>query len=159
MAIITNGGRAAIASAMRQADLYLAWGRGDGVSIAPPQETRQITALQDEIGRRKITTKQFCAPQADGEIIMQGARFTPSTTPTRNLHLRCEFDFDDGLGQTIRELGIFLNPTIKAGLPAGQRYFAPTDLDDAGILLALDNITAIDRGTGARISFDFVLTF
>ena len=92
-------------------------------------------------------------------IVMLGARFAKSDTPTANLHLRTDFDFNDGLGETIRELGVFVGTTTRTGLPAGQTYFPPSDIATPGTLLAIDYITAMQRGVGARISFDFVITF
>lgn len=160
MAILTTSGRAAIAAAIKSQHLHFAWGRGDAAwDTARPREPRPAIALLDEIGRRKVNLVQFCKPQDDGEIVMLNARYTPSTTPTNNLYLRTDFDFNDGLGETIRELGVFVGTELRAGLPAGQRYFAPSDLQSPGILLAIDYITSIRRGVGALQTFDFVITF
>ena len=116
-------------------------------------------ALTDEIARRKVNAVQYCKPQDDGDIVMLGARFARSDTPTANLYLRTEFDFNDGLGETIRELGVFLGTQVLPNRPAGQTYFLPGDLQSPGTLLAIDYITAIKRGVGARQTFDFVITF
>ena len=160
MAILTTGGRAALATAIKAVPLHLAWGRGNpDWDTNRPREPRGATALVDEIGRRKVNLVEYCIPQGDGEIVMLGARFTPSAQPTANLHFRTEFDFNDGLGETIRELGVFVGSRPRDGLPAGQTYFAPQELADSGILLAIDYITAVPRGVGARIAFDFVITF
>lgn len=160
MAILTTSGRSAIATAIKNSELFIAWGTGDiAWDDETPREPRTAIALTHEIGRRRVTAAEYCTPDEAGNIVMLGARFAPSTTPTPNLHLRCEFDFNDGLGETIRELGVFIGTQIKSSLPAGQTYFTPTDMTDSGILLAVDYITAIQRGVGARVSFDFVITF
>lgn len=149
-----------MATAIKDSPIFVAWGTGsDSWDNEDERESRQATALISEIGRVKAKSVGFCTPDPAGEIVMQNNRYTISPTPTPNLYIKSEFDFNDGLGQTIRELGVFVNTTIKKGLPKGQRYFTPDDLEDAGILLALDHITAMQRGVGARVSFDFVITF
>ena len=160
MAILSTSGRIALATAIKDSTLHLAWGRGDvDWDTTAPREPRSATALTAELGRRKVNVVEYCTPQGDGDIVMLGARFVKSDTPTANLHLRTDFDFNDGLGETIRELGVFVGSRPRDGLPAGQTYFAPQELADPGILLAIDYITAVQRGVGARIAFDFVITF
>ena len=160
MAILTTSGRIALATAIKGSTLHLAWGSGEaGWDTTQPREPRSAIALTNEIGRRKVNLVEYCTPQGDGDIVMLGARFAKSDTPTANLHLRTDFDFNDGLGETIRELGVFVGTTTRAGLPAGQTYFPPGDIASPGTLLAIDYITAMQRGVGARISFDFVITF
>lgn len=116
-------------------------------------------ALTDEIARRKVNVVGYCKPQDNGDIVILGARFIRSNTPTANLYLRTEFEFNDGLGETIRELGVFLGTQILPNRPAGQTYFSPGNLQSPSTLLAIDYITAIKRGVGARQTFDLVLTF
>lgn len=160
MAILTTSGRIALATAIKGSTLHLAWGSGEAEwDTTQPREPRSATALTAELGRRKVNVVEYCTPQGDGDIVMLGARFAKSDTPTANLHLRTDFDFNDGLGETIRELGVFVGTTTRAGLPAGQTYFSPSDIATPGTLLAIDYITAVQRGVGARISFDFVITF
>lgn len=160
MAILATSGRAAIAAAMKNNDLHLAWGTGlvawDDATVP---ESRSSTSLTTEIGRRKVTVAEYCVPSPDGAIITLGGRFRASDTPTANLHLQATFDFDDGLGDTIRELGVFIGTETKPGLPAGQTYFKPLDIANTGTLLTIDHITGIERGVGSRISFDVVITF
>ncbi|MGP5360528.1 hypothetical protein ACTXL1_06945 [Psychrobacter celer] len=160
MAILATSGRAAIATAIKNNTLHLAWGTGlpDWDNALPP-ELRTATQLTTEIGRRVITVAQYCSPSPDGSIVTLGGRFKPSTTPTANLHLQAAFDFDDGLGETIRELGVFIGTETKPGLPAGQTYFKPAHIVNKGTLLTIDHITGIERGVGSRISFDVVVTF
>lgn len=160
MAILVTSGRAAIATAIKNNALHLAWGSGlKAWDDAQPQESRAATVLTNEIGRRAITLAEYCKPSVDGNIVTLGGRFSPSSTPTANLHLQATFDFDDGLGETIRELGVFIGTEINPDLPPGQAYFKPTDIIDKGTLLTIDHITGIERGVGARISFDIVATF
>lgn len=160
MSIITTTGRAALAQALKDTPLYVAWGRGrPDWDNELPRESRSAIALTHEVGRRLIASANYCRPDEAGEIVMRGARFTQSQTPTPHLHLRCEFDFDDGLGETIRELGIFSGTVLKPSVPRGKRYVTPNELQQPGILLTLDHLTPIVRGVASRISFDLVITF
>lgn len=160
MAIMTTSGRRALAAAVKGSKLYMAWGRGSSDwDNERPREERGAEALTAEVGRRLIRQVQYCRPDPNGEIATSGQTWAPSPNPTAHLHLRADFDFADGLGETIRELGVFINSRPKPGLPAGQTYFKPEEINHPGTLLALDHITAISRGVGSRIHFDFVLTF
>ena len=160
MSILTNSGRAALATAVKNNPLHLAWGRGDPTWDADtPRESRAAIALTAEIGRRLANIVQYALPADDGDIVVLGGRYKASASPTPHLHLRTQFEFDDGLGETIRELGIFIGTQPRSGLPPGQQYFLPGDLSHPGTLLALDHITGIARGVGSRIAFDFVITF
>lgn len=160
MAILATIGRAAIATAIKNNALHLAWGTGNPVwDTSLPPEQRTALNLTTEIGRRVITLAEYCTPVADGSIVTLGGRFNPSATPTSNLHLQAAFDFDDGLGETIRELGVFIGTEVASNLPAGQTYFTPADIVNNGTLLTIDHITGIERGVGSRISFDVVITF
>lgn len=160
MAIITNSGRSAMAAAIKNSPLHVAWGTGNETwDNTDNRESRHATELTAEIGRVKVKTVGFCTPDDAGDIVMQGARFMSSPTPTPNLHIKADFDFSDGLGQTIRELGVFVGATVAKGLPKGQRYFTPDNLTDKGVLLALDYITPMERGVGSKVSFDFVISF
>lgn len=160
MSIMTHGGRTALAYAMQQQPIYIAWGRGlEAWDSAPERENRNAVALRHEVGRIKAQTVQFCTPAEDGPIIVIGGRYRQSDIPTPHLHIRGHFEMDDGLGEVIRELGLFMGTQLKTGLPKGQRYFQPNDVQERGALLAIDHITPITRGVGAQIAFDFVITF
>ncbi|WP_249962890.1 hypothetical protein [Histophilus somni] len=160
MSILTTTGRAAIATAFKNETLHIAWGTGDpSWDTENIREAREATGLTNEIGRRKITVVEYCEPSETGDIIMRGAIFRKSTTPTPHIHLRADFDFDDGVGETIRELGVFIGTVALSTVPKGKRYLKPNELQNRGILLALDHITKIERGVASRISFDFVITF
>lgn len=160
MAIITNSGRSAIAAALKDDAIFVAWGTGlEDWDNNTERENRNTTDLTAEIGRTKAKIVGFCTPDDAGEIVMQGNRFTASDTPTPNLHIRVDFDFSDGLGQTIRELGVFVGTELVKGLPKGQRYYTPDNLVSKGTLVALDYITPMQRGVGSKFSLDFVISF
>lgn len=124
-----------------------------------PAENIEATSLLAELGRRAVTTYQFVVADANGAIQVPQGRFSVSATPTNNLYLRWNFDYDDAAAATIRELAVMLDTVPLAGLPIGQVYFTPAQVQDPGTLLALQHIAAIQRSPVTKQSFEFVLTF
>ena len=160
MAILTRSGRAAIASAIKNQALHLAWGIGDGAWTVPPSESAAQTELAGEVGRRTVTSAQFVTPDQNGSIDIVGAgKFSPSVAPTNNLFIVCQFDFADASSEVIRETGIFVGTVTETGLPAGQRYFTPDQIQDPGFLLELENREPIYRSSGTRERFELLVTF
>lgn len=159
MAILTTSGRTALAIAVANEPIHLAWGSGDpGWDETPVAENIIDTALIAEVGRRAATQIAYCLPAVEGEIIVPNGRFTHSVTPTNHLFLRFNFDFNDAALASIREIGIFMGTVLVGGLPLGQTYFLPADISTPGILLALERIPKITRSAAVRQSFEFVLT-
>ncbi|MFP3021932.1 MAG: hypothetical protein ACEY3K_02970, partial [Wolbachia sp.] len=206
MSILTQSGRAAIASSIKEQSLHLAWGSGDsssgsshqvekvfvegeialdhhpikdvkvfigqttyqpsidyivdsstGVikrtenssiransavtveySESTPPELITSEKLLNELGRRTADEVLFCTGDENGELLTPTGRFRPSNVPTNNLYLKFTFDFNDAANQVIRELGVMVGTKIKEGLPEGQRYFEPKDVENPGILLVLE---------------------
>lgn len=160
MAILTNSGRVAMAQSVKAQDLHLAWGSGDAAWGTTPQpEQITETALLNEIGRRKVTYANYCTPDVAGEIIVPTGRFTEAVSPTKHLYMRFAFDFTDAPTSTIRELGVFVGTLTNPALPAGQMYFEPADVTDAGTLLVIEHIPKFDRSAAVRQTFEFVVTF
>ncbi len=160
MSVLTESGRIAIAEAIKEQPLHLAWGEGDGAWTTPTAEDVSATALISEVGRRAIFEKRFCTPDVNGEIIVPTGRFTFSdATPTNNLYLSFKFDFTDASDKVIRELGVFSSTVLDGGLPGGQLYFTGSDVTDPGILLLLEHTAPIHRNAATRETFEFVITF
>ncbi|HQT03412.1 MAG TPA: hypothetical protein PLU46_00330 [Thiotrichales bacterium] len=160
MAILTTSGRAALAAAVKQQALHLAIGEGDETwGNQPPSESTAQTALLREVGRRVVDEVYFVKPAADGEIVVPTGRFSISSEPTNNLFIRVRFDFEDAATSTIREQALFVGTLTNPDLPLGQKYFSPSDLVDAGILLVLENSVPIVRQPSTRETFEFVVTF
>ncbi|WP_458694428.1 hypothetical protein [Wolbachia endosymbiont (group A) of Epagoge grotiana] len=59
----------------------------------------------------------------------------------------------------IRELGVMVGTKVKEGLPRGQRYFEPKDVENPGILLVLEHTVPLIRTAATRETFAFVVTF
>lgn len=159
MAILTTSGRVALAMAVSNEPIHLAWGSGDpDWDATPVAESITETALVNEVGRRAATSVRYCEPDEAGEIIVPNGRFAESVAPTSHLFLRFNFDFADAPLASIREIGIFIGTTVVADLPPGQLYFLPADVVTPGTLLALERIPKITRSAAVRQSFEFVLT-
>ncbi len=159
MAVLTLSGRAAIAATLKNQPIHLAWGRGDPAwDAAPVAEPLDATALVDEIGRRQASVVQFCTPDANGGIIVPNGRFSESTVATNHLYCRFNFDYTEAVGESIREVGIFIGTVPVSTVPAGQFYLLPSEVSDPGFLLVLERFTKFDRSAAVRQAFEFVIT-
>lgn len=160
MAILTNSGRAAIAAALASRPLHLAWGTGGvGWPEDPPPESATATTLTNEIGRRTVHQVAFCTPDENGSIVVPNGRYAPSATPTNHLYLVFKFDFTDAPAEVIREIGVFTESVMQAGLPPGQMYFTPANVSQVGVLLHLEHLLPLYRTPATRESFEIVITF
>jgi hypothetical protein len=159
MAILTLSGRAAMAIAIKAQPIHLAWGSGDAAwDTVPVVETVDQIELIAEVGRRAATSVKFCVPDEAGEIIVPTGRFTEVTEPSNHLYMKFNFDFADSPSAEIREAGVFTGTQVIAGLPVGQTYFIPSEIQAPGILLALERFPKFSRSSAVRQSFEFVIT-
>lgn len=164
MAILVESGRAAVATAIKNQPIHLAWGEGDPTwdQIPAPGKPEDIntTVLVKELGRRTVRPPQFCIPDANGTIQVSAGRFslTANNTPSKYLYLNFMFELDDAPTATIRELGIFVGSQVSA-TPAKVDYFLPSEVSDPGQLLVLEYIDGLKRSTSIRQQFEFVIQF
>ncbi|AZU37853.1 hypothetical protein BBB02_05220 [Wolbachia endosymbiont of Bemisia tabaci] len=128
-------------------------------SESTPPELITSEKLLNELGRRTANEVLFCTGDENGELVTPSGRFKPSNVPTNNLYLKFTFDFTDAANQVIRELGVMVGTKIKEGLPEGQRYFEPKDVENPGILLVLEHTVPLIRTAATRETFSFVVTF
>ena len=128
-------------------------------SESTPPELITSEKLLNELGRRTADEVLFCTGDENGELITPSGRFRPLNVPTNNLYLKFTFDFTDAANQVIRELGVMVGTKIKEGLPEGQRYFEPKDVENPGILLVLEHTVPLIRTSATRETFSFVVTF
>lgn len=139
-AVLQDAGRIALAKALAAMPAHFAWGRGDGAWQAPPAVPSNRTTLLAEVGRRLATIVRYVVPatEADFDVEMDAKQFYKlSADPTPYLYLRAEFSTDDALNEEIRECGLFFGTVAKAGVPAGQRYLKPEQVQDAGFIYHL----------------------
>lgn len=172
LSTITNAGRAAMARAIAERPLHLAWGMGN-----PEWDTMQkeelpslvdAEALHAEIGRRKPSVISFCVPDEAGGIVIpisenesagtvEKARYSLSSTPTPYLYIRVDYDFEDASNSIIREIGLFLDTKPLASCPAGQFYFRPNELAETGMMFCAQILNRpIHRTISMRQSVEFV---
>ncbi|WP_341820847.1 hypothetical protein [Wolbachia endosymbiont (group A) of Myopa testacea] len=124
-----------------------------------PPESIMSEKLLNELGRRTVDEVLFCSGDKNGELVTPSGRFRLSNVPTNNLYLKFTFDFTDAANQVIRELGVMVGTKVKEGLPTGQRYFEPKDVENPGILLVLEYTVPLIRTAATRETFSFVVTF
>lgn len=171
LATLTKTGRAAIAAAISNEKLYLAWGSGNPSWDEPGAVLPSLinaTGLVAEVGRRIVSSVGFVTPDDAGGIVIpvsqgangevQEARYRTSSTPTPYLYVLTNFDFADAANAVIREMGIFMGGSPIEGLPPGQRYFLPAEIANPGLLMAAQIILpSINRSPSVRQSVEFVL--
>jgi hypothetical protein len=159
MAVLTTTGRTAMAIALRERPLHLAWGTGDPAWDASPiPESLDATTLTNELGRVAASVIGYAVPDPIGLIEVPTGFFTWSDDPTNHIYLRFDFGFADEADQVIREAGLYIDSVIQGGLPEGQRYFTPAEVSAPGRLVALEHFPAIIRSPLRREQFEFVLT-
>ena len=162
MSIFTHAGRAALAEIVLSRPIHLALGLGEGNwGTPPPAPDYDVTTLRRELGRKKLFRGLFVPPDDHGVLILPGDRkYSISDTPTRHLYLQFIFDYNEGAGGTIRELGLFLNTKAKAGVPPIQTFFRPEELESGGTLLLLEHLENPDTyNPQKKGEYETVLSF
>ncbi|MBE0436418.1 MAG: hypothetical protein IBX56_11515, partial [Methylomicrobium sp.] len=94
MSILVTSGRAAMAKAIAETPLHMAWGSGDPAwDSLPVDELVDATSLTNEAGRRTATLVGYCVPDEAGDIIVSGGRFQSVEQVTNHVYMRFNFDF------------------------------------------------------------------
>lgn len=161
MATLTQDGRAGLAASVKARNIFLGIGSGAASwdSDGAPDESTSSSALLTPVGYRLVTQKDFVVPAEQGSISLPSGRYDVSLSQTNRLYVRFTLDFEDAPGATIRETGIFLDPTAAAGLPVGQQFFTAAQMTDSGTLYLIEHIAPIIRTAATRETFEFVLQF
>lgn len=69
------------------------------------------------------------------------------------------FDYGEGLADAIREVGVFIDTQVKAGLPEKQTFFTPDQIEDPGTLILLEHLEIVDTFTpNKKGSYGTILT-
>lgn len=169
IATITQLGRAAMAKAIAKCTLHIAWGSGMDAWDEPGAEIPSYinaSSLVTEVGRRIPAIVGFVTPDDAGGIIIpvgqnaEGkvltARYRMADEPTPYLYFRADYDFDDAQNAIIREVGVYVDPVVKEGLPSGQMYFTPSQIEQPGLLFCAQRIDTILRSASQQQSIQFV---
>lgn len=141
--ILTKAFRIDTATWIKNQEIFLAWGTGLNTwGTTPPVGSVDDVALVTEIGRKKVLQKQFVvADPTNGNIVLKsGTKWTVTTNPTNHILYSVTFDPSEASNATIREWGLFKGTVVKPGLPSGQLYFTPAQLNNIGrpIILVRD---------------------
>lgn len=159
MAIFVQSAPQAVALAVKQTGVWVAWGRGDpGWDVMPIPEPVNATALTDEAGRRRAQVVEYCTPDAAGSIVVPQGTYAISVAPTKHLYVRCNFANADAVGEEIREGAVFTGATLSPSVPIGQDYFLPADVLTIGQMLMLERFAKITRSVDFSVSLEFVMT-
>ncbi|MCY7295103.1 hypothetical protein [Alteromonas sp. a30] len=158
MTIVVDDIRTFIAEAIEKESIYLAWGRGDSEWQTPPSEERTQMALQDPIGFRQVSRTQYVVPDELGEIVLSSGSFSISAEPTNHLYVEFRYDFEDAQGEVIRETMVYIGTEIVEGLPPGQKYFAPEQIEKVGRAALLSNFGPRERTVGTRSTYEYVIS-
>lgn len=160
MSILTTSGRVALAEAIKAMPIHVAWGPGNGAWTTPLAEDNSATGLITELGRRIPDSVAFVVADPSGSIEIPGEGFFSETlTPTNRLLVTTQFLYDDDPTAVIRQTAVFVGTEVVAGLPGGQRYFTPAQLQSPGRLLQLQNLAPIIRSASARSRFENLIVF
>ncbi|WP_240939316.1 hypothetical protein [Diaphorobacter sp. HDW4A] len=114
----------------------------------------------DEIGRRLATEVAYVVPatEIDGDIELPGKIFYKRVAePSQFLFVRATFGFDDAVGESVREMGVFFGTQIAAGVPAGQRYLSPDQIADAGEIWSMEFRARMVRDGGTKGNEEIVI--
>ncbi len=160
MAILTETGRTELTKYIASTQIYLGWGRGDPLwQSTPPEGSVDQFELEDIVGYRKAKQIKYCQPDNNGIISVPHGQYSLSKTPTHHLFCEFSFDFEDALGETIRELGLMVGTQAKVNVPSGKHYLLPEEVENKGTLLLVENRLPLFRDQGVRETFEFVITF
>lgn len=176
LATFTNIGRAAIALAISNSSLTIAWGTGDpswyeeGGTMPDLLSSKRLV---NEVGRRIPTFVGFVLPDDNGDIVVPTViqnkngetsvtekRYIKAESPTPFLYIQAQYGFEDAANSTLREMGIFMGGTTDPNLPPGQRYFLPAEVIDPGYLLAVSILDQeINRSGSVQQTVNLVIPF
>lgn len=162
-----NAGRAFAATAIKTlaSGIYVAMGKGLAAwGSSPPDPSLSQTAMTldggvtTEIGRRKAaqvtwaTTVQ--AGSVGGPIVTDKGTFYLAATPTNYLYILGQFDFEDGVDETVREVGVFGGVTHSGN---DANLILPAQLTDPGSLMAVSRFAGFVRVNTVKQNFEFVI--
>jgi hypothetical protein len=68
-------------------------------------------------------------------------------------------DNEDAVGQTIYQVGLFMDLKPAEEVLEGELFLTPDKVADTGTLLVAENVRPFYRQPGIREVFEFVLTF
>lgn len=162
--VLTTLGRAVMAEALAGLPFVVALSSGDPDwdvawdEVNPPTPPLASTDILDLIGFVRPTIVGFVIEDEEGAIVTDGGgRYSTSETRTRNLRIRISIPAGSWTGATVREVGVFANPTFAEGLQPGKTVLDPEDVEDAGDLLHLSWLRPQFLSGGTSLIRDLIL--
>ena len=165
--IYPNAGRGFAATAIKSlaSGIYVAMGKGLaswGNSPPDPEVTQTALVLDGgvttEIGRRQAAQVSWAttvqAQGSGGPITTDKGTFYPSATQTNYLYILGQFDFADGVGETVREVGVFGGVTHSG---SAANLILPNQLTDGGSLMAVTRFAGFVRANTVKQNFEFII--
>lgn len=159
--ILVETGHTKLAEEMYDEDFRLGWGSlpsGTGWADAPDPEDLGSTELILEVGRIIAQVKEYVLPDNNGVIDIDGVKWTISGVPTKFVYLKFVFEQEMNSSDSIYQLGVFTNTVPSPGSEA-EPYLQPSNIDNTGKLLLLENQPVVFRNSATREIFEYVITF
>lgn len=160
-AILSDGGRAAVATAMKANVFLLAIGHGLTAWDAVPEDpANDITALDDLIAWHRPRAVEFVVADVAGIwTTPDGGPWTVSIAPSQHLMFRFKLDFADLNGEAMREVAVHLGAVVDPGVPGGQFLLDPGDVTDPGTLFLADRFSVVTPNGSVEQTFLYVHSF
>jgi len=159
--VLTEIGHISLAEMMYSKEFWLAWGTlADDMKWAGDPITEDINSqeLFEEVGRIKNLVKEYVVLDSNGIIEIDNLKWTISNTRTKYIYLKFTFDQNHNSTDEIFQLGIFTDTVPSAGFE-NENYLQPSNIDDIGNLLELENQPILYRNSATRETYEFVITF
>lgn len=162
--VLTTLGRAVMAEALSTLPFVFALSSGDAAWDAaweepnPPYPPLETTSVLDLIGYARPSIVGFVEEDPDGVVVTEeGTAWATSLARTRNLRLRVTLPAGAFAGSTIREVGVFANPTFIPGLAPGKTILDLADVVETGELLHVSWLRPQFLSPGTSLIRDFIL--
>lgn len=175
LGIITNSGRILMARMLLGHKLegitHCAIGDGDETFVEPfnpPAPAPNQQALKHECARKRYARRSFLQEDAEGELVINGANYSETATPTNTIGVFFRFDESEANGITIREYGLFgggvaYREGVQSHYAAGGVYDPNTNPDgdvlNGGVLYEVKNIEDLEKLPDTRVELVGLIRF
>lgn len=126
----------------------------------PDLTTQQLVA---EVGRVPVSSVLYIMPFAEandpqaGFVVIEGAKYALSATPTRMLLFQANLNATDGVGDPIREYSLYAGCAVDAALPPGQTYFTPAQITTPGVCVIAKHRTPVPHDGTVGLAMSIIV--
>lgn len=117
------------------------------------------TVLINELGRQVQRVTNFMVRDNNGAFDFNGVKYSITTTPTNILMVQFEFPSLAASDKHIFQLGLYLGTQRAGGVPSSVTYLTPNQMASRGSMLVYENITPLERLSGKREYFNYLMIF